>query len=78
MEKGFQPNRMGGLIWYTDGSKPKTVLELGCIAMDEGGNLASALGGIQWYSGHKCMPLRHAQLRIWMETIKIGHPYPVR
>jgi hypothetical protein len=39
-KKGFQPNRKGGLIWYTEGSKTKKkALELGCIAMERGGNL---------------------------------------
>jgi hypothetical protein len=31
-KEGFQPDRNGGLIWYTGGSKTKA-LELGCIAM---------------------------------------------
>jgi hypothetical protein len=47
---GFQPNRKGGLIWYTDGSKTYKALELGCIAMVQDGNLVLALGNIQQYS----------------------------
>jgi hypothetical protein len=43
-KKGFQPDRKGGLIWYTDGSKTKKkALELGCIATEQGGNLVLAL-----------------------------------
>jgi hypothetical protein len=45
-KKGFQPDSKGGLIWYTDGSKTKTALELGFIAAEQGGNLVSALGTI--------------------------------
>jgi hypothetical protein len=47
-------------------------LELGCIAMEQGGNLVSALVSTQQYSRQKCMPFRHVQLRIWTGTIKIG------
>jgi hypothetical protein len=42
-KKGFQPDRKGQLIWYTI-AKKKKALELGCIAMEQGGNLVSALG----------------------------------
>jgi hypothetical protein len=63
-KKEFQPDRKGGLMWYTDGPKTKKALELGCIAMEQGGNLVLVLGSIQEYSKWKCMPLRHAQLRI--------------
>jgi hypothetical protein len=56
---GFNPTERGerGLIWYTDGVKTKKALELGCIAMDQGGNSALALGSTQRYSRYKCMPL---------------------
>jgi hypothetical protein len=47
-KKGFQPNRKGELIWYTDGSKTKK--GTGTIAMEQGGNLAVALGRTQQYS----------------------------
>jgi hypothetical protein len=47
--------RKGGLIWYTDGFKTKKALELGCTAMDQGGNLVLALVGIQRYSRQKCI-----------------------
>jgi hypothetical protein len=47
---GFQPDRNRELIWYTDSSKIKKALELGCIAMEQGGNLVLALGNIQQYS----------------------------
>jgi hypothetical protein len=40
-KEGFQPGRKGGLIWYTQ----TKALELGCIAMEQGGNLVSALVG---------------------------------
>jgi hypothetical protein len=43
-KKGVRPDRKGGLIWYTDDSKTKKALELGCIAMERGGNLVLALG----------------------------------
>jgi hypothetical protein len=34
-KKRFQPDRKGGPIWYTDGSKTKKkALELGCIATE--------------------------------------------
>jgi hypothetical protein len=45
-------------------------LELGRIAMGQGGNLVLALGSTQKYSRQKCIPLRHAQLRIYIGTIK--------
>jgi hypothetical protein len=46
-------------------------LELGCIAMVQGENLVLALGSTQQYSRQKYMPLRHAQLRIYIEAINI-------
>jgi hypothetical protein len=56
-KKGFQPDRKGGLIWYTDGSKTKKkAQELGCIAMEQGGNLDVALGNTQQYSRQKYTP----------------------
>jgi hypothetical protein len=44
--------------------RQEKALEPGCIAMDQGGNLALALGGTQWYFSQKCMPLTNAQLRL--------------
>jgi hypothetical protein len=67
----FEPDRKGGLTWYTDGSKTKA-LELGCIAMVQGENLVLTLGSAVQYSRRKSMPLRHVQLRIYIGTIKIG------
>jgi hypothetical protein len=66
----FFPNRKGGIIWYTDGSKIKA-LELGCAAMAQGKNFVFALGSTQQYSRHKRMSLRHVQLRIYIGTIQI-------
>jgi hypothetical protein len=63
-KKGFQPDRNGGLIWYTDGSKEKKALELGCIAKEQGGNLVLAFGNIQRYSRQKYTPSKHVQSRI--------------
>jgi hypothetical protein len=63
-KKGFQPERKGGLIWYTVGSKIKKALELGCIATEQGENLVLALGNTQQYSRQKYTPLRHVQSRI--------------
>jgi hypothetical protein len=60
----FQPNRNGGLIRYTDVPREIRVLQLGCRVMAQGGSLASALGNTPQYFRQKCMPLRHAQLRI--------------
>jgi hypothetical protein len=61
--KEFQPDRKAELIWYTDGSKTKKALELGCIATEQGGNLVLALGNTQQYS-KKYTPSRHVQSRI--------------
>jgi hypothetical protein len=47
-------------------------LKLGCIDIVQGENLVLALGSTQEYSRQKCMPLRHAQLRAKIGTIKIG------
>jgi hypothetical protein len=58
------PDRKGGLIWYTHGSKTNKALELGCIVMKQGGNLVSALASTPQYSRLRYMPLRHVQLRI--------------
>jgi hypothetical protein len=52
---GFQLDRKGQLIWYTDGSKTNK----GCMVMAQGGSLASDLGNTQQYSRHTCMPFRH-------------------
>jgi hypothetical protein len=50
-KKGFQHNRKGGLIWYTDSSKTKKkVLKLGCVVTGQGGNFVLALGNTQQYS----------------------------
>jgi hypothetical protein len=62
--EGFQPDKNGGLIWYTDDSKTRKALGLGCTAMKQGKNLVLALGSTQHYSRQKYMPLRHVQLRI--------------
>jgi hypothetical protein len=47
------------------------VLGLGCMVMTQGGSLASTLAPTPQYSRQKCMPLRHAQSRIWIGTIEI-------
>jgi hypothetical protein len=62
--KGFQPDGKGRLIWYTEGSKTKKALELGCIATEQGRNLVLALGNTEQYSRQKHTPLRHVQSRI--------------
>jgi hypothetical protein len=60
-KKGFQTDRKGGLIWYTDGSKTKKkAQELGYIAMEHGGNLVIAFGSTQQYPRQS----RHVQSRI--------------
>jgi hypothetical protein len=44
-KRGFNLTERGGLIWYADGSKTKKeALELGCIVMEQGGDLVLALG----------------------------------
>jgi hypothetical protein len=53
--KVFQPDRNGGLIWYTYVSKAKKALELGCIATNT---------RTQQYSRQKYTPLRYVQPRI--------------
>jgi hypothetical protein len=64
-KKGFSPTEMGGSLTGTQMAQRQIkVMELGCIAMVQGGNLVLALGSTQQYSRQKCMPLRHAQLRI--------------
>jgi hypothetical protein len=60
---GFQPDRKGGLIWYT-APRPIRALGLGCIAKVQGGSLTSALGNTPQYYRQKCMPLSYAQFRI--------------
>jgi hypothetical protein len=62
--RGFNPTERGGLVWYTDGSKTKKALELGSIAMEQGGNLVLALGNRQQYFRQKYTSLRHVQSRI--------------
>jgi hypothetical protein len=49
-KKGFQPDTKGGLIWYAEGSKTIKALNLGCIALKQGGNLVLSLGNTQHYS----------------------------
>jgi hypothetical protein len=60
---GFQPDRIGGLIWYTDCSKTNKGTGAGVCCYGTGQTLSFSLG-------QKCMPQRHAQLRIGI--IKTG------
>jgi hypothetical protein len=71
-KEGFQSDRKGGIIWYTDGSETNKDIGAGVYFMVIGRNLVLALGSTQQYSRHKCTPLRHAQLRIYVGTTKIG------
>jgi hypothetical protein len=43
-KEGFQPNRKGGLIWYTDGSKTKKSTEAGVYCYGTGRKLSFSLG----------------------------------
>jgi hypothetical protein len=44
--KGFQPNKKGGLIWYTDGSKTEKALGLWCTGQGLGEQKAYQTMGI--------------------------------
>jgi hypothetical protein len=44
--------------------KQTKALELECMVMVQGGNLASALGSTRFYSRQKRMPLKHVWPRI--------------
>jgi hypothetical protein len=61
---GFQPDRKGGLIWYTDGSKANKCTGAGVYGYDTRQMLSFSLGQYTTVFQTKCMPLRHAQWRI--------------
>jgi hypothetical protein len=63
-KQGFQLDRKGGLIWYTDGSKAKkgTGTEVHCLGTRR--ELSFPLGNTQRYSRLKYTPSRHVQSRI--------------
>jgi hypothetical protein len=60
--EGFQADRKGGPIWYTDGSKINKGTGAVVYCYGTGRNLVLTLGSKQQYSRQKCMPLRYAQL----------------
>jgi hypothetical protein len=58
-KKGFQPNRNGGLIWFTDGSKTAKGTGARVCCQETRRKLVLALGTTQQYSRLKYTPLRH-------------------
>jgi hypothetical protein len=63
-KEGFQPDRKGELIWYTDGSKTNIGTGAGVYCDGTRQKLSFSLGQYTTVFRQKCMPLRHAQLTI--------------
>jgi hypothetical protein len=55
-KEGFEPDRKGGLIWNTDGSKTNKGTGAGVYCYGTRRRLSSALGITQLYSRQKCTP----------------------